>query len=226
MDLAIRTMNLGSVDLPASHPRAADGDCVIQGFVICHPDGAIVVDTGVADDHELINELYRPAATPLTEALNAVGVDERDVAAIVNTHLHFDHCGQNRALPNVPVYVQAAELDAAQQPMFTVPEWAEIADDRRRVLDGDTEIAPGVSVLATPGHTPGHQSIVVDDGERVEVIVGQCCYTCGEFADGTIVAGDMHDVALIAQGHASLERLRRLRPAAAYFSHDTAVFTT
>ncbi len=199
---------------------------MVQGFVISHPDGPIVVDTGVADDHDLINELYRPSTTQLIVALNAAGIDERDVAAIVNTHLHFDHCGQNRALPNVPVYVQAAEVEAARLPMFTIPEWAEIASDRRRVIDGDAEIAPGVSVMATPGHTPGHQSVVVRSSDRVEVIVGQCCYTCAEFIDGTVLPADMHDASLLEEGLKSLERLRRLAPTAGYFSHDIEVFTS
>lgn len=225
MDMSIRTMTLGSVQLPEFHPRAAAGECVIQGFVISHPDGPIVVDTGVADDHDLINELYRPTTTPLVAALNEVGIDERDVTAIINTHLHFDHCGQNRMLPNVPVFVQAAEVAAARLPMFTVPKWAEIADERRRTIDGDAEIAPGVSVLATPGHTPGHQSVVVRRGDRAEVIVGQCCYTCAEFIDGTVLPADMHDVSLLDDGLASLERLRGLAPVAGYFSHDIAVFT-
>lgn len=225
MNLTIHTMTLGAVELPGFHPRAASGVCIVQGFVIAHPDGPIVVDTGVADDHDLINELYRPTTTPLIAALNDLGIDERDVAAIINTHLHFDHCGQNRALPNVPVFVQAAEVEAARLPMFTVPEWAEIAGDRRRVVDGDAEVAPGVSVVATPGHTPGHQSVVVGSGDRVEVIVGQCCYSCVEFIDGTVLPADMHDASLLGEGLASLERLRRLAPIAGYFSHDTEVFT-
>ncbi len=225
MDLSIRPMMLGSVKLPETHPRAADGNCVIHGFVVTHPDGAIVVDTGVAGDHDVLNEIYHPTATPLVEALNTADVDERDVVAIVNTHLHFDHCGQNRMLPSVPVYVQAAELEAVRLPKFTIPEWAEIADDRRRVIDGDAEIAPGVSVMATPGHTPGHQSVVVSNGDQVEIIVGQCCYTCGEFADGRILPADMHEPSLLDEGLASLDRLRRLDPTSAYFSPYTTVFT-
>lgn len=124
-------------------------------------------------------------------------------------------------LPNVPVFVQAAEVEAARLPMFTVPEWAEIADERRRTIDGDAEIAPWVSVMATPGH----QSVVVRSGDRVEVIVGQCCYTRAEFIDGTVLPADMHDVSLLDDGLASLERLTGLAPAAGYFSHDIAVFT-
>ncbi len=222
--VSISPLALGSVTLPDTHPRAVEGDCLIQGFVIHHPDGPIVVDTGVADDHDRLNELYQPVVVPLIDALNSAEVDERDVVGIVNTHLHFDHCGQNRALPTVPVYVQAAELEAAQLPRFTIPEWAEISPERRRVIDGDDEIAAGVTVVATPGHTPGHQSVVVRSGDRIEVIVGQCCCTCEEFRSGSLLPADMHDESMLDQGHASLDRLRRLDPAAGYFSHDAAVF--
>jgi glyoxylase-like metal-dependent hydrolase (beta-lactamase superfamily II) len=75
---------------------------------------------GSHDEHPFINEVYRPEVTPLVAALNGAGIDERDVLAIVNTHLHFDHCGQNSQLP-APIWVQAAEVAAAQAPMFTVP---------------------------------------------------------------------------------------------------------
>ena len=61
------------------------------------------------------------------------------------------HCGQNQALPSVPVYVQAAELDAAQLPNYTIREWAHIEPDRQRVVNGDETIADGVTVVATPG---------------------------------------------------------------------------
>ena len=68
MDLSIRPMMLGSVKLPETHPRAADGNCVIHGFVVTHPDGAIVVDTGVAGDHDVLNEIsarhFDPANPP------------------------------------------------------------------------------------------------------------------------------------------------------------------
>lgn len=79
--------------------------------------------------------------------------------------------------------------------------------------------------MATPGHTPGHQSVVVRSDDRIEVIVGQCCDTCAEFIDGMVLPADMHDVSLLDDGLASLERLRVLAPAAGYFSHDIEVFT-
>lgn len=225
--IRVETLHLGTVQLPDQHPRSAEGTCTIDGFLIHHPDGPILVDTGVADDHELINQIYQPASVPIVEALNTAGVDERSLVAIVNTHLHFDHCGQNRFLPKTPVYVQAAELAAASQPKFTISEWAHIEDHRLRVVDGDHELADGVRLIATPGHTPGHQSICIDSApDDRSIIVGQCCYTCAEFESATLLPGDMHDPSMFDVGMKSLGRLRALEPRRAFFSHDRTQLTS
>ena len=73
---------------------------------------------------EIIDEIYAPDVGGVIDALNARSMDERDVVAIVNTHLHFDHCGQNDSLPGVPVWVRADEVEAARTEGYTVPEWA------------------------------------------------------------------------------------------------------
>ncbi len=226
MTLVVEVLELGEVQLPDWHPRVDDVTALIRAFVIRHPDGVVVFDTGVGPGHPLIEDIYQqPEITPIIDALNAVGVDERDVAAIVNSHLHFDHCGQNHALPSVPVYVQSAELAAARQPHYTIAEWAHIEPDRRRVIDGDEEIAPGVKILATPGHTPGHQSLLVQgtDG-RAQLIAGQCCYTCAEFSAGAVAADNIHDETYQQVAAETLDRLRRLQIAAAHFSHDRTIY--
>ncbi len=218
----VEALELGVLQLPDWHPRHDDVTCLIRGFVIRHPDGLVLVDTGVGDGHPLIEELYQPTVVSIVEALHAAEVDERDITAIVNTHLHFDHCGQNRLLPSVPVFVQSAELVAAQAPRFTIPEWAHIELGRRRVIDGDEEIAPGVRILATPGHTPGHQAVLVTDRDGVsQLVAGQCCYTCAEFVTGEIDPADFDD---LAAGVQSLARLRNLDIVAAHFSHDQTIY--
>lgn len=211
---------LGAVELPEGHPRASSGRCLIQGFAVAHPDGIIVVDTGAADDHEQLNELYHPVVTPIVEALNAVDLDERDVVAIVNTHLHFDHCGQNRSMPWAPVWVQAAEYQLVETPRFTIAEWATIPLDRRRQIDGDTDLADGVRIVATPGHTPGHQSVVVESDEGTTVIGGQCCYTCTEFESIDPLPADLHDETWLEAARNSIRRLHAEAPDVVHLSHD------
>lgn len=221
----VTVLDLGRVELPEWHPRHDDGWCPILAHAIHHPDGPILVDTGVGFGNEFIDAAYRPSVVSVIDALHAAGVDERDVAAIVNTHLHFDHCGQNGALPGVPVHAQAAEIEAARAEFYTVPEWAEIEPARRRVVDGDEEIAPGVRILATPGHTPGHQSVLVDlVGAEPTLLVGQSCYSCAEFEQGEVVVADLSDVELTVAATTSLARLRALEVARAHFSHDPTVW--
>ncbi len=220
----VHRLDMGHVELPESHPRAADGTCPIFCFAVTTHDGTVVVDTGPRAGHPFIDELYAPQVRSIVDVLNGEGIDERHVLAIVNTHLHFDHCGQNYLLGSAPVWVTDEEVEAATAEFYTVPEWAEIPPDRRRrTVDGEL-IAPEVRLLHTPGHTPGHQSVCVDTPDGLELIVGQTCFSCAEFEGGPPAITDMHDESWLEVGQASLDRLRSLSPAAAHFSHDLAVF--
>ena len=183
--VALRRLALGRVTLPEWHPRAAAGSCPINAYAIDHRDGVLVVDTGPRTGHPLIDELYHPEVITIVEALNRVSIDERDVVAVVNTHLHFDHCGQNHLLPHAPVWLSAAEVAAAEEPHYTVPEWAAVEPSRLRIAGDEEELAAGVTILHTPGHTPGHQSVAVETSDGIELVVGQACWTCREFVSWT-----------------------------------------
>src|SRR5437879_163292 len=153
-------LHLADVTYPASHPLAGQ-DGLVLAFAIRHPDGIVLVDTGVGEGDEWVAQNYRPRIRDVREALSAANLDPDAVRAIVNSHLHFDHCGQNRAFAGVPIYVQQSELDLALREGHTVVEWVDFPEARYEAIEGDREILPGVSVLATPGHTQRHQSVTV-----------------------------------------------------------------
>jgi N-acyl homoserine lactone hydrolase len=141
--------------------------------VIEHPDGRILVDTGMIDSTPELDADWGPTIYP--ERI------PRDPALVINTHLHFDHCGGNRLFPGVPIYVQRRELEAAREPGYTIPGWVEFEGARYVELDGEAEIVPGVRVLPTPGHTPGHQSVLVDTEDGLVVVAGDVTYRWDEF---------------------------------------------
>jgi len=201
-------LHLADVTYPASHPLAGQ-DGPVLAFAIRHPDGTVLVDTGIGQGNEWIEANYRPRSRDVREALVGAKLDPDNVRAIVNSHLHWDHCGQNRAFPGVPTYVQQSELDLALREGHTIVEWVDFPDARYEAVDGDREIVEGISVLATPGHTPGHQSVTVRTGDGLVLIVGQAAQDARSFATGT--------------ADASIERLRELNADRIHFSHDRAV---
>jgi N-acyl homoserine lactone hydrolase len=194
----------------------------VHAWVIRHPDGAILVDTGVGLGNEVIDTWYHPHTTPLLDALGRAGVAPSDIAAVVVSHLHFDHCGQQGMLA-APVYVQATEFEAAQTPGYTVPEWAAIPDDRLRLVHGDETIAEGVHLLSTPGHTPGHQSVLIEAGDDRVVVAAQCAYRAEELRSGQPSTSNLYDESWEGVAKDSLQRLRVLAPFTAHLSHDPEI---
>ena len=156
-------------------------------FVIQGGGAPVIVDTGADLDRAVKHHGIRMEQTPEERpeaALRALGVDPAEVGVVVNTHLHWDHSSNNHLFPNARIVVQQREVDYASNPVpwhrrqfEHVPEleaaWRR-AEDRIDAIDGDAEVAPGVSVIALPGHTPGSQGVVVEAETRRYLLAGDC----------------------------------------------------
>ena len=213
------------ISVPEWHPEH-DGFAPypVHAWIIRHPDGAILVDTGVGLGNGAIDEWYHPQSIPLADALDAAGLAPSEIAAVVLSHLHFDHCGQQSTL-SAPTYVQSTEFEAAKAPGYTVPDWAEVPKDRLRLVHGDEDIADGIRLLATPGHTPGHQSIVIEGGNERVVLTNQCAFRADELRTGQPALSNLHDESWAHEAMDSLQHIRSLAPLTAHFSHDPEIVT-
>ena len=224
----ILRLDLAEVELPDSHPALSLSPTVsVHGYCIVHPDGPILVDTGVGYGNELIDELYRPRRRRLGDLLDRNGVDPDRIVAVVNSHLHFDHCGQNPSLfgTGAPFLAQADEFRAVTDVAhYTDPAWALAPEPQRRIVRGDERIADGVTVLATPGHTAGHQSVLVEAGGRRVVIGAQLVWHGDEYRSEVADPANVDpDPALQAAAVDSIRRIKALRPEVVHFSHCPSI---
>ncbi|MBG6059858.1 N-acyl homoserine lactone hydrolase [Cryobacterium sp. MP_M5] len=155
----------------------AEGEVMpIYVHVIDHPDARVLVDTGMTELHPAVADLD-PRLHPLTEE----GFDLDTVDMVVNTHLHFDHCGGNKLFTGRPIYVQRQELDDARsEDEYTIRDWVDPPGVRYVPVDGEFELLPGLRLLPAPGHTRGTQIVVVDTGERPLIVAGDTAVWFGE----------------------------------------------
>ncbi len=189
----------------------------VHGFLILHPDGPGLVDTGYGWGKDFLRD-YRAVNVPVAGALAEHGVSPADVRWVINSHLHFDHCGQNAVFRHAAFYVQRHEYERARLPGYsTVREWFDVAGARFELVDGESEVVPGVRIVTTPGHTPGHQSVRVETAAGPAIIVGDAAWNIDQFEGADPPNGAMEDVPMYRN---SLRKLRDLSPAAVHFCHD------
>lgn len=179
----------------------------VWAALIRTPEGNILFDSGLHPVHvanpyatfgrpppdreaEALRVVMQPEDA-IVARLASIGVKPDDVAIVVNSHLHFDHAGNNGAFPRATFVVQAEHLAFAKgKPNFPGVYW-DIAELHYLPVAGRTRVAHGVEVVPTPGHAPGHQSLVVDLAETGRVVLaGDAAFTRVNLERGEIPAMD------------------------------------
>ena len=153
-----------------------------RAYAIRGDKGITVVDAGIGPADSPAAS-WAPVPGVLPQSLDAAGIDPAEVDTVVLTHLHTDHVGwavvteangRRPYFPNAEYLLQRAEYDALDA---LNPQLRETLTDpltaagRLRLLDGDTPLRAGRAV-ATPGHTPGHQSVLVAEGREQALVTG------------------------------------------------------
>ena len=154
-------------------------DCALKPLLILTPDVNILVDTGVGELPEKYLRLYavrRSSEQNLETQLAQHGLKLEDIDVVVNTHLHFDHCGNNALFPNAKFVVQEDEFRFASEPeRFQQSGYIRELFDLKldyELVRGEHRVADDVLVVPTPGHSVGHQSVIVKEGDRNYVYCG------------------------------------------------------
>ena len=148
--------------------------------VIDHPDARVLVDTGLTELHPDAADMD-PQLAPLTEQ----DLDLASIDIVINTHLHYDHCGGNHLFAGRPIYVQRQELEDARAGNYTITEWVDAPGVVYTVVDGEHEVLPGLRLLPAPGHSRGLQVVVVETEGRPMVVGGDVAVTFEELDDPT-----------------------------------------
>jgi glyoxylase-like metal-dependent hydrolase (beta-lactamase superfamily II) len=192
---------------------------------VVHRDGVFLFDNGVGFGNAEIESTFSPRVTAIEDALAEHGISLADVTGVANCHLHFDHSGQNGRIPaGVPIFVQRAEWAMVHEPDYTVPGWIDVPGLAYEVLDGGTEVAPGLRLIPTPGHTAGHQSLVLEARDGSVVLAGQAVQSRAEWEGATEPAASGATAAKDPRYPDSVERLRSFDPVRVHFAHDPAVW--
>ena len=194
------------------------------GYLVVHPEGTLLFDTGMGSDPE-VDAHYRPRRRSVHEALSGAGTRLDEVTHVTNCHLHFDHCGGNPLVADRPVFVQSIELTTARTTAdYTLPPLVEAG--RFEELHGEAEVLPGVFLVPTPGHTEGHQSLVVRRPDGNLVVAGQSHDTATDYAADVLAwraHRDAHTQPLPDEP-GWIARLQEFDPRAVYFAHDHSVW--
>jgi N-acyl homoserine lactone hydrolase len=219
----ILPLELGTFEFPQDELPGLQG--VVMGYLVRHRGGLLLFDTGFGFGNAELDDRYHPKPVRIADALHNVGVAVGEIDAVANCHLHADHSGQNSVFPDVPIYVQAVEWEIAHTTDHTILEWIDFEGSRYEQLDGDEALSDDLTLIATPGHTPGHQSLAVRTAEGLVVLAGQACYTAAEWA-GELTPLEGRSAARDVDAYdRSIKRLRDLRSARVRFGHDRAAWT-
>ena len=172
----------------------------------------ILIETGVGNKlPEKMVQIYGQPAKLLGQ-LNATGVAPEDIDVVINTHLHFDHCGWNTicnggkikpTFPQAKYYVQKGEWKHAHQGQRDTVSYLHenydplVESGQMQLLHGSQEIVPGISVEVFPGHTRDMQAVIIQSGGKTACYISDLIPTSAHVEVNWVMGFDLYPLETI-----------------------------
>jgi len=182
----------------------------LNSILIRTEDNNVLVETGIGTHlDDKFNDLYSLDIQPgLVDSLNDAGLKREDIDYVINTHLHFDHCGGNTLInsqgeivptfPQAKYVVQKGEWEFAchptprDKPSYMEKYFRPLEGHKQlQLVEGDTQILEGVEVLLTPGHTAFHQCVKIESEGQVLFFLGDLVPTSGHVGLPYVMSYDL-----------------------------------
>lgn len=164
-------------------------DMPVYAFLIEGNGKKYLVDTGMADTQRSVkyhHEGLQEEGRAIHEQLEKLGISTCEIDAVLFTHLHWDHCSNLEKFPDAQLYVSRAEYEFARDPLpfywasYEYPPATGLVPPFEgrtfHLIDGETEIFEGISMIPTPGHSPGHMAVSVQTKSGIYYIVGDLMF--------------------------------------------------
>lgn len=217
-------------------PGVADGQQIalpVPGYLLRMDDGKnVLIDTGMSRVH-----IKDPTATwrgtpmvdvlvpamqdqdDLQHQLSVLDLGPGDIDYVINTHLHFDHAGNNDLFGSATFFVQREHYDVAVGNDVFPNQYWNLPGLKYELLDGEMELFPGVEVILTPGHAPAHQSVMVRLPDTGNVVVcGDAVYLQANYDSDSW--GGQADPEVARQSAMKLKEIAGRENATLLYGHD------
>jgi glyoxylase-like metal-dependent hydrolase (beta-lactamase superfamily II) len=189
----------------------------LNSLLVRTGDHNALIETGIGNKLPEKQQQIYSSRPQLLDNLSAAKISPDDIDVVINTHLHFDHCGWNTmrrgdsivtTFPNATYYVQRGEWEHAREQherdrvsYLTDNYDPLVASGQMRLLDGDSEIVPGISVRVFPGHTRHHQVVVITTNGQTACYTGDLLPTTAHLQPTWVLAYDLFPLDSIASRH-------------------------
>lgn len=241
-DVRLYVLDTGLIecaDYALFSPGAARGayqEMTVRSYLLVHREGTLLWDTGIddaiaalANGRRIVDPIVFRVPRTLRGQLGEIGVTPDEVDYVGLSHLHVDHVGNVGLFPRANVLLQRAEYEAGYGPdakqlieALAPDSYAALDRDRIHAVDGDHDVfGDGTVILkALPGHTPGHQGLLVHLRHAGPILLaGDIAYSVRDYADHAVREANV-DLEQSRRSIATAKRLQRELGATVWLHHD------